>query len=212
MNTVEDNPKSKPYRVPTPLTIKSDTPLTITDGKFTMTHCGSIVFHGDYVEFELEETENVPKNDAPHDESMEITLHARPSSLPEGYEWFLTTDAKTLAWGRKRSKYVTYKRAKDVSYITYINRNGDNNPPIHLGSLLDPESLISVALKEFSKTESFLRRDIKAENMPISLGQGQRVKTCLDVLEKEGFLVKTPIKVGKKRTMDKYVRTDKKLD
>jgi len=211
MSTVENDSKSKTYRIPTPLIIKSNAPLTITDGKFTIVHLGNIVFHGDYVEFRLEGTQKLLKDNTAYGEATQATLQV-PSSLPEGYNLFLTTEAQTLAWGRKRSKYDTYKRDKDLSYMTFIRRNGDTHPPIRLGSLLDPESLISIALKEFSKNQSFLRRDIKAENMPTSLGQGQRVKACLDVLEKEGFFVKTPIKAGRRRTIDKYVRTDKKLE
>lgn len=212
MSSSNDNGKSKPYRTPTPLIIKSNSPITITDGKFIIVHSGNVVFHGDCVEFELEDTQKTLHFVQETVRKGQVDLASSFNIAPEGYRLFTTSDAKSLAWDRKRSKYETYKRDKDLSYITIIRRNGHTHPPIRLGSLLDPESMISVALREFSKSPSFLRRDLNAEKMPVLLGQGQRIKACLDVLEKEGFLLKTEIKAGKKRTMDKYVRTDKKLE
>lgn len=211
MSSSNDNEKSKPYRTPTPLIIKSTSPITITDGKFTIVHSGNIVFRGDYVEFELEETQKSLV------ETKEKTREAQTDlssslTIPDGYRFLVATEPKQFARDRKRSRYEAYKRDKDLSYITIIKRNGSTYPPIRLGSLLDPESLISVALKEFSKPGTFLRNELRPKNLPMSLAHGQRVKACLDVLEKEGFLVKSSINVGKTRTMDKYARTDKKLE
>jgi hypothetical protein len=211
MSSTDDTVKSKPYRTPTPLIIKSTSPITITDGKFTIVHSGNIVFHGNFVEFELEETQKTLLETKQKSREGQTEL---PSSfnMPEGYKFLVSTESKSVAWDQKRSRYETYKRDKDLSYITIIRRNGSSTPPIRLGSLLDPTSMISMALKEFSKTPTFLRRDIKVESLPMSLAQGQRVRACLDVLENEGFFTKTSEKVGPKRTIDKYVRTDKKLE
>lgn len=83
---------------------------------------------------------------------------------------------------------------------------------MHLGSLLNPESTISIALKEFSTNPSFLRSDIHTDKMPIGLAHGQVTKACLDILEKEGFFEKTQVTAGKKRIIDKYTRTEKKIE
>lgn len=212
MSSTDENGKSKPYRTPTPLIIKSNSPITITDGKFTIVHSGSVVFHGGYVEFELEDTQKTLITRNPSSQANLSSSFTIPPQLPEGYRLFMTTDAKVVAHDRKRSRYETYKRDRDISYITVIRRNGSTSPLIQLGSLLNPESMISVALREFSKTSTFLRSELKAQNLPVALGQGQRLKACLDVLEKEGFLTKELVKVGAKRTIDKYIRTDKKLE
>jgi hypothetical protein len=205
--------KSKPYTIPTPLIMKSSSPITITDGKFTIVHSGNIIFHGDFVTFELEETQKTLVDrtmDTLEGRIEQKVLPILMSPLPEGYRLLFTTEAKAQR-GMKRSRYQTWKRDKDQSYITIIHRNG-NVKPIRLGSLLDPESLIFRAYKEFSKNQSFLRSDLGAEKMPMGLAHGQVMKASLDILEKEGYFEKTKVKVGKKREIDKYTRTDKRLE
>lgn len=96
-----DNEKSKPYRIPTPLIIKSTSPMTITNGKMTIVHSGNIIFHGDYVEFELEETrkESSIEQFMGRNHSTPLTSITQPliipsPDLPEGYKFLFKTEAK----------------------------------------------------------------------------------------------------------------------
>jgi hypothetical protein len=204
------NHKSKRYTIPTPLSIKSDTPITITDGKITLRHEGEILLRiadTQSIEFETFESPHLGKR-----ESTLLQIPILPPltepEVPEGFTPFLTTKAKSH-W-RQSCIYRTYKRERDLLYILFIQRN-NRIRKINLGSLLNQQSIISIALKEFTREKPFYRRDLKALNMPQSLKQGQMVKACLDILTKEGFLDRTEVKVGKKRISDRYIRTAKVL-
>ena len=209
MRVVNSNHKSRRYSFPLPLKIRSDSPILITDGKVKLLHNGEIIIRSAdtlSVEFEPRETEEDYESDIAVIVSPTMM---RESSLPEGYIPLTTSRAKTTAYGRNKSVYEYYKRERDMSFIVLVRRN-EKVTHINLGSLFDPEGIMSIALKEFSRSKPFYRSDLKTHRMPSGLRQGQRIKACLDVLVYEGFLEQREVTLGKKK-VDRFVRTEKQL-
>lgn len=223
MRNGNSNHKPKRYSFPLPLVIKSDSTITITDGKAQLIHQGEILIRSasdQSIAFETFQPERNLQQGNKHGEEPQRKISPRITSLiesldvqpkvPNGYSRLTTEKAKTASHGRERSIYEYYKRERDASYMVLVKRNG-NIRPWKLGSLLKPDSTISIALKEFSREKPFYRRDLKPERMPSGLKHGQIIKACLSILSYEGFLDRTEILVGKKRKTDRYIRTLKRL-
>jgi hypothetical protein len=211
MRNGNGNHKPKRYSFPLPLVIRSDSPILITDGKAQLRHKGDIIVriaNTQSVEFETQEPtekrQEMPSN------LVQATIFEPELPLPDGYVKLMTAQTKTTSHGRSKSIYEYYKRERDMSFIAIVRRN-EKIRQINLGSLFEPESIMTVALKEFSREKPFYRRDIKPDRMPHSLKQGQRIKSCLDILTHEGFLDRTEVSIGKNRKTDRYVRTVKQL-
>lgn len=217
------NHKPKRYSFPLPLVIKSDSTITITDGKGQLVHQGEILIRSantqsiEFETFQPETETHRPKKteQEPQRKVSQTRIAALLDSLsilpklPEGYVALTTEKAKTSAYGKERSVYEYYKRERDLSYIVQIKRNGKIRT-WKLGSLLETDSNICKALREFSRVKPFYRRNLKPERMPSGLKHGQIIKACLTILTHEGFLDKTEVQISGRET-DRYVRTSKQL-
>ncbi len=208
MSNRNSNHKPKRYGFPLPVVIRSNSPIEITDGKAQLKHEGAIIIRTAdtiSVEFEPQETKQGIRQSP---ESL-IQTFFEPS-LPNEYVALTKAPPKATSHGRVKSTYEYYKRERDMSFIVLIKRN-EKIRKIKLGSLFEPDSIMSKALKEFSREKPFYRRDLKVFRMPEGLKHGQVIKACLDILVHEGFLDRTEITVGKSRKTDRYVRTAKRL-
>lgn len=209
MRTVNSNHKPKRYSFPLPLIIRSETPILITDGKAQLEHKGDIIIRSaDTLSVIFEPQETMELRHVEPKKFLQSTI-VEPT-LPEEYELLTKSQSKVSASGGAKSEYLYYQRERDMSFIAIIRRN-EKVRRINLGSLFDRHSIISTALREFSREKPFYRRDLQTQRMPTSLKQGQRIKACLDILTHEGFLDKTEIPIGKKRKTDRYIRTTKQL-
>lgn len=212
MSNGNSNHKGRPYHFPAPLIIKSDSPITITDGKASLLHEGSIIIRiVDGYLIELQPQEKTPENQA---QDVQTVLIPEPATLqsviPSDYEMFAISKAQRATYGGEKSKYQYYKREKDASYFVAIMQGDRIIRHYSLGSLFDPDSRIAAALKAFTREKPFYRRDLKPRLMPSSLKQGQLIKSCLDILAKEGFLSVQNIPKGEQE-IERYTRTPRML-
>lgn len=194
-----------------PIKISGDNLIvSMANGSLTAPYSGDILIKSvdsnELIVFELNPKQK-PEYQKPVEVPKPTPLH--PTTMPHDYVYLFADRARSKAYGRTRSEYLYYKRERDLSYLVVIRKNGQLRKT-HLGSLLNPNSILREALRAFPKGE-FFRKDIKISNMPSGLRQGQRIKGALDVLSYEGFLSKTEVKWGK-RTVEKYVRTSKTIE
>lgn len=130
--------------------------------------------------------------------------------IPKKYSApFLIKEGEKKIHG-KVSKYVfchTYKDPYDVTCFV-INYKGDMHP-IHLGSVFDPTSKISLFLKEIDakfKNILFTREDLKT-NLPKKLIQNnQPTKAVIEYLCHEKFLIRFDYDLNR---WSKFQRTGK---
>ena len=210
MNEKDVRDKSRIWNVVPPLKISGDN-LTISlapNGEIKAPYSGDIIIKTLDSEKGQIVCELIPHSNSPQRQAQlsVIVPKADSKSIPHGYSYYFTEQAKSRAYGRVVSNYMYYKRERDLSYLVVIKKNG-NERRYHLGSLLDPTSILAEALRAFP-TREFLRKDINLSEMPAGLRHGQKVKATLDILTKEGFLSRSEEKYGK-RTLDKYKRTGK---
>jgi hypothetical protein len=212
MSNGNSNHKSRPYHFPAPLLIKSDSPITITDGKASLVHEGNIIIR--IVDGYLIELQPQDKTPEKQPQSIQKILIDEPdlvqSLIPADYTLLMTNKAKRATYGSEISEYQYYKREKDASYFVVIKQGDKIIRDYNLGSLLDPDSKITLALKTLNREKPFYRRDLKYHLMPSSLKQGQLIKSCLDILAHEGFLSVQNIPLGEHK-LERYTRTPKML-
>jgi len=212
MSNGNGNHKARPYHFPAPLLIKSDSPITVTDGKATLVHEGSIILRIlDGYLVELQPQEKSPENQTEGVQTVLIPeTYTSGFVLPPDYDLLVTSKAGRRSHATEKSDYLYYKRTKDESYLVAITQGKKIIRHYDLGSLFDANSRITIALKAFTREKPFYRRDLKAHLMPPSIKHGQLIKSCLDILVKEGFLSVQNIRVAG-REMERYTRTSKML-
>lgn len=212
MSNGNSNHKSRPYHFPAPLLIKSDSPITVTDGKATLTHEGYIIVRiVDGCLIELQPQEKIL--DEPNQSIQTVLIDEEPKSkftIPVGYNLLSSSKAQRATYGGERSEYLYYKREKDASYLVFIMQGKEIIRYYNLGSLFDPDSRIALALKAFTREKPFYRKDLKPHLMPPSLKQGQLIKSCLEILAHEGFLSVQNVPWGEQE-IERYTRTPKML-
>jgi len=214
MSNGNNRHRIRPYHFPAPLLIKSDSPITVTDGKATLKHEGNIIVRvADGYLIELQLQDKTPEKPT-LGRGIESFLIEEPKSvqsiIPIGFDFLKKSKATRATYGDEISEYQYYKREKDASYYVVIKRENEIIREYNLGSLFDPESKIAIALKTFTRERPFYRKDLKPRLMPSSLRQGQLIKSCLDILVEEGFLSAQNINIGD-REIERYTRTSKIL-
>lgn len=211
MSNGNNNHKNRPYHFPAPLLIKSDSPITVTDGKATLVHEGNIVVRivdGQFIELQPQDRTVMESAET----ISEVMLTHEPSEpvIPNDYGLLTGSRSQRATYGGERSVYEYYKRERDASYLVVIKRDQKIIRVHDLGSLFDLSSKIGMALKTFTREKPFYRRDLKPVLMPPSLKQGQLIKSCLDILVHEGFLEIQKIPMGEQQIV-RYLRTQKVL-
>jgi hypothetical protein len=215
MSNGNGNHKAKSYYFPAPIVIKSGSKITAIAGKATLTHEGDLLIRiADSQSIELIPIDRV---DTESTSTVQTVLANNPQTqlakdtiIPFDYSLFFSTKASRATYGGDISVYDYYKREKDASYWVVIRQGEGTKHHYDLGGLFDQKSKISVALRAFTREKPFYRRDLKPHLMPSSIKQGQLIKSCLEILTKEGFLTAQKVPKGEQE-VDRYTRTPKML-
>lgn len=135
------------------------------------------------------------KEESGRKEDAELDLQ-----IPKGYKIEFKTESSKEVLGI-RGMYVYYKN-RDNDYLCYIVARSEKPSRIKLGSLSDPNSPLSVAVKVIPN-EPFHKASLHSL-LPTKLVENrQPIKAIIDVLEHEKIIRKTGTK---SRTAEEYVR------
>ncbi|MFY3741492.1 MAG: hypothetical protein HMLIMOIP_001948 [Candidatus Nitrosomirales archaeon] len=126
--------------------------------------------------------------------------------VPEGFAKFHEARASKMIRGAL-GRYIYYKNDKTKEYLAVVISSANNRRTINLGSLNDPNSTISIVLKNIPD-KPFYKAQLNTILPNYIVENRQPVKAALDVLEKEKFIAKTGSKQG---IAEEYIRTDKPI-
>lgn len=129
-----------------------------------------------------------------------------------GYTLFHTNLSKSYGYGGQKSVFEYYKKDSDLSYYALVKKENKTRKVL-LGSLHEPNSRIfQVACTINDKIGIGQRFEKGALRKLVAkpLNGARIVKSVLDILTKEGYLVMTEEKLGKRyRTTELYSKTEK---
>jgi len=126
------------------------------------------------------------------------------ASVPSGFSHYKTTSAAKAIRGVK-GKYRIYKNLEG-DFLAFAVGPSGKAYRINLGNLSDGDSKIRRVLDEIPN-KSFHKAFFNDKLPQVIIENRQPIKAALDVLEEEGFVMKTGNHVG---ISEEYIKTSKK--
>lgn len=112
--------------------------------------------------------------------------------------------------GQAQGIYKYYRRP-DGSYYASIIGKDQKSHGIELGKLSNHESPVSIVARNIAfkfDVKKFSRNDLKIV-IPKKLTYGQKLKSILDILHKEGYLVKEIDQTSRNKAKELYTATER---